>query len=250
MRTCSTHFIATNHRNQMRLQGAHLLRWCLLAVSLTCCGCGYVAGNYPLYRMRTAPVTASYQGEGFNFLVHERLDLASVRGVLKGLKSQGFSIYDPHIRQIVAKRERVPEMLLTGSDGYVYYRMSVRLDSGVALTVPAGCLKLRIATGDGEIITTDQGLLVEDTRAPGGCRADPVTRLSAPQQPDPGARLPCRSLLIRSRVYGEIVGLEPDRSRLVVEYATPPTTTASGLPAEPDVVGYPAPVRRRSDDPG
>ncbi len=168
-------------------------------------GCTYVAGNYPQLPGNTAPVTARCSGPGFQLLAGSRLPLDQAEAELAQLKSQGFSRRDSQIIKSLARRKNIPPALLADRSGCAYYRITARLDAGTNLTLVPGSLEVTLDTRGGFLVVRDQGYLLEDRRAPGGCRppAQAALALGASEIGNPASE----DFLVRLPVGGEIVRL-------------------------------------------
>lgn len=177
----------------------------ILALFLVTQGCTHIAGNYPPLPGQMTRIEARFHGGDFQLLAGTRLPLEQAEAELAQLKSQGFSRRDPQIIKSVARRKNIPAALLADQSGCAYYRFTARLNRGADLTLAPGALEVTVATKQGLRVVTDQGYLLEDRRAPGGCRLPDQDTLAfcRTNETDPASA----TFLVRLPVRGKIVGL-------------------------------------------
>jgi len=201
-----------NRRTRLVLRSSlSVASWLILFLA----GCGQVAGNYPAGRTSRieGPQCAS---EGFRVTAGSRIDLERIQADLGRLRRQGFSGFDPQIQASVARRERIPPAILLDRSGVSYHRLRVTLAPEVSVDFQPGALRLHIACGDSVHWTVDEGLLVNDSSSPGGCRDGRIQPVTVESRCN-GQRVQHRqSLLLRVRAPGRIVALELDPDRIVV----------------------------------
>lgn len=174
-------------------------------------GCTHVSANYPSEAAFESESSVCLVENGFRVVAGSRLELDRIQADLGLLRSQGFSPHDPQILRSVAHREKVPLSLLGDGSNIEYYRVKFRVHPGTQVRVRPGAIALTLETDQGLTTVKDQGYLVENRRAPGGCLppSDAGLRLQ-------GGRSEF-SILVRAGLRGKIVGLSLDPHLMQVD---------------------------------